>query len=242
MENKYLENCLEIDTDVDGVSFFRCCMKAGEAASPKLDGEKLIVLLFDGAAAYVRTGMELCTISEPSVFIPEFDRSAYTIQAIEDLEFILCAFTMNEWDKTFFRGWNLHLPFFSRYSDGVRFHCRGRSRELSSWSLVQPFQLGHLSLSVISGRGGTVESDGNPLQNQWLYAVGDSAYRLSVGSDAETKESAGSFRFIPVGQPYSLQAEGRHPLCFFNIEYFVEDDLQKNYLAQIYNGRMTETR
>lgn len=241
MENKYLENCLAIDTALDGISFFRCGMKAGEAVTPKLDAEELIVLLFNGGTAFIQTREEIFNISQPSVFIPDFDRSAYTIQAIEDLEFVLCVFTMNEWDKAFFKGWNLHLPFFSQYSDGVRYNYMGRSNSLGAWSLIQPFQLGHLSLSVICGRGGRVESKGSTLQNQWLYAVGDSKYRLSVNNEAETAEAAGSFRFIPVTQPYSLQAEGNMPVCYFNIEYFAEADIQKNYLAQIFNGRMTET-
>lgn len=242
MENKYLENCLEITTSVDGVSFFRCSMKAGKAVTPGLDKEKLIVLLFDGHNAFVQTREDICNISEPAVYIPDFDRTPYTIQAIEDTDFIMCVFTMNQWDKTFFKGWNLHLPFFSGYSDGVRFNYAGRSRELGSWSLIQPFQLGHLSLSVIRGRGGIVESNGNPLQNQWLYAIGDSRYHFSVNGESETEITAGSFQFIPAGQLYTLHAESNSPICYFDIEYFTDEDLQKNYLAQIYNGRMTETR
>ncbi len=242
MENKCLDNCTAIDTGLDGISFFRCTIKAGEAVTPKPDAEELIVFLFNGNSAFVQTRKDIFNITEPSVFVPDFDRSPYTIQAIEDLEFMMCVFTMNEWDKAFFKGWNLHLPFFSKYSDGVRFNYMGRSKRLGSWSLIQPFQLGHLSLSVICGRGGKTESQGNPLQNQWLYAVGDSRYQLSVNNEEASDEIAGSFRFIPVNQPYTLTAEENVPVCYFNIEYFVEADIQKNYLAQIFNGRMTETR
>lgn len=242
MKNRYLENCCTIETALDGVSFYRQTMKAGETLAPNLDPEKLIVLLFNGGAAYIQVDGELFTFSEPSVFVPDFDHSSYMIQAIEDLEFVMCVFTMNEWDKTFFKGWNLHLPFFSRYSDGVRFRHIGRSENLGSWSLIQPFQLGHLSLSVIYGKDGIVESDGNPLQNQWLYAVDGSQYRLSINNGPETTETAGSFQFIPVQQPYRLQAEKGMPIYYFNIEYFTEANLQKNYLAQIFNGRMTETK
>jgi len=242
MKNQYFENSTELDTALEGIAFYRCTLKAGEAAAPKPDPEKLIVLLFNGSPAYVQAAGTLWTISEPSVFIPDFAPCAYTIQAVGDIEFVMGVFTMNQWDKTFFRDWNLHLPFFSKYSDGVRYNYMGRSRELGSWSLIQPFQLGHLSLSVISGRGGRAESKGNPLQNQWLYAVGDSQYRLSVNHGPETTETAGSFRFIPVNQPYCLQTAKERTSCYFQIEYFEEEDLQKHYLAQIFNGRMTETR
>lgn len=241
MENIYLNNCTAINTGFDGISFFRCTMKAGEALTPKLDAEELIVLLFNGRPAFIQTKEDIFNITEPSVFIPDFDRSSYTVRALEDLEFMMCVFTMNAWDKDFFKGWNLHLPFFSKYSDGVRFNYMGRSKSLGSWSLIQPFQLGHLSLSVICGRGGKAESKGNPLQNQWLYAVGDSRYQLSVNNDKASDETAGSFRFIPVNKPYTLTAKENDPVCYFNIEYFAEADIQKNYLAQIFNGRMTET-
>ena len=136
MENKYLDNCTAIDTGLDGISFFRCIIKAGEAVTPRPDAEELIVLLFNGNSAFIQTRKDIFNITEPSVFIPDFDRSPYTIQAIEDLEFMMCVFTMNEWDKAFFKGWNLHLPFFSKYSDGVRFNYMGRSKRLGSWRIV----------------------------------------------------------------------------------------------------------
>ena len=242
METMYLENCAAMESTVDGVSFYRCRVKAGEAVAPKMDQEKLIVLLFNGNPAYIRTSDDIYNISEPSVFIPDFDHIEYTIQAIEDIEFVLCVFTMNEWDKEFFKGWNLHLPFFSKYSDGVRFNYMGRSKNLGSWSLVQPFQLGHLSLSVICGKGGQVKSDGNPLQNQWIYAVGSSKYQLSVAGGSKVAQTDGDFSFIPVTQPYEINADADQPICYFDIEYFAADDLQKNYLAQIFNGRMTEVQ
>ncbi len=244
MNCKYLNNCSIIDSGIDSVTFYRCTMNAGESVMPKLDAENIIVLLFNGFSAYIQTSEDIFNISEPAVFIPDFEHFSYTIHALESLEFILCVFPMNTWDKAFFKDWNLHLPFFSLYSDGVRYNYMGRSKNLGSWSLVQPFQLGHLSLSVIRGKGGSVKSQGNPLQNQWLYTVEDSQYYFSSGNEQEKEslETSGAFRFVPVGEPYSIHPNDDKLVCYFNIEYFVESNLQKNYLAQIFNGRMTETK
>ena len=74
---------------------------------------------------------------------PKFDSMKYTVHAVEDIEYIMCVFQMNDWDKEFYKGWNLHLPFFSKYSDGfamdrlvkVPIQNPGVFYSLSSWDM-----------------------------------------------------------------------------------------------------------
>lgn len=240
--NGYAQAALQSGLDSVDVAFYRCAIKAGRAVTPALDAEKFVLLLFDGRPGYITVGDKLYNIDVPSAFAPDFDRSPYTIHAVEDLEYVMCVFGMNEWDKNFYKGWNLHLPYFSVYSDGVRFDHGERSASLASYSLIQPFQIGHVSLNVIRGVGGKVESAGHPLQHQWIYAVGGSRFDLAVGDKASAAQTKGDFALIPVNAAHKLSAgEGDEMFCFC-IEFFADDDLQKYYLAQIFNGRMTETK
>lgn len=228
--------------NTDKISFYHCTLKAGSSVQPELDPEKLIILLFDGNEGYINIASDLFTIKEPSVFAPDFDRSPYTIHAVADMKYLMCVFEMNEWDKEFYTGWHLTFPFFSGYSDGVRFRSGERSTEFSSWSLIQPFQIGHLSLNYMTGRGGKVSSNGNTIQNQWLYLVGESSFTLS-SSDKTTEFNGNDYLYyLPIDKPYSLKVNDTSDFSCFWIEYFAEEDIQKNYLAQIFNGRMTETR
>ena len=240
MKDMVLKNCQALESAIEGVSFFRCRMNAGETSCPALDAEHITVFLFNGNSAFIQTKDSVMPFAEPAVFIPNFAQEAYEIHAVQDIEFLMCVFTMNAWDKEFFKGWNLHLPYFSVYTDGVRFRYAGRSQSLGSWSLIQPFQLGHLSLSFINGKGGTIKSSGNALQNEWIYPVGGSKFSLSINDGKAVPVSSDSFCFIPANSPYVIEANGSDAIRFFHIEYFVDDDLQKYYLAQIFNGRMTE--
>lgn len=220
----------------DSICFYECSLSAGTSAKPEVDPEKLIVYLFGSSEAYIVTDDTVYNIIEPSVFMPDFERTSFSIHAVENIKFLKCVFVMNEWDKKFYIGWNLTMPFFSKYRDAVRFRCRERSSELSSWSLIQPFQIGHLSLNFVTGLEGTDKSSGNTLQNKWIYPVDGSALKVFADGVECDKELA----FIPVNSPYEISANGTGKLSYFNIEYFEAEDIQKNYLAQIYNGRMTE--
>jgi len=236
---KYSNIPNEISTD--RISFRRCKLAKGEKASVPLDSEKIVLILLNGKECYLTVDKDLINITEASAFIPDFGRSPYTIHAVDDIEFILCTFEMNEWDKKFFKGWNLHLPYFSLYSDGVRFNRNDRSKELANYSLIQPFQIGHLSLNVATGASGKVfSSRGNSLQNQWFYLADASNVTVTIGKEKPSTKSKGDFFLVPENSSFSIESDS--PITLFCLEYFTAEDIQKNYLAQIYNGRMTEVQ
>ena len=62
-----------------GIKFYRCNVKAGCTVSPKLDPENIVLLIFNGKRAYIRSGCESFDVVEPSFFIPDFDKQAYTV-------------------------------------------------------------------------------------------------------------------------------------------------------------------
>lgn len=224
-----------------GAAFYRCSLKAGCSVSPDLEKEKLIILIFNGKKSYITTPDALYNVEEPSFFIPEFDRVPYTVHAVRDTEFIMCVFSMNQWDKDFYKFWNLHLPFFSKYSDGVQYDQDCKGPNTCSWSILQPFQLGHVSVGVVRAEGEGTNEKGHGLLHQWNYCLGASDFELTVG-DQSAAQTAGDWSFIKAGKDHKLLARPGKEVFYVWVEYFTEEDLQKYYLCQIYNGSLTEAK
>ena len=237
----YVNNAVAIPSGLsnDKVSFSSVSVKKGESISPILDKENIVILLFDGKSSFITTESNLWKIECPSVFCPDFDRIPYTVHALEDMDIIFCSFTMNDWDRSFYDGWHLTFPFFSSYKDAVRFRDGNKSSELSSWSLIQPFQIGHVSLNFVTGKGGHVACSGNTIQNQWVIPMGSSTFTINCSGQTISSES-NLVHLIPIRSCYSIDACAETEMSYFCIELFEEEDINKNYLAQIFNGRMTE--
>lgn len=224
-----------------GGKFYRCNLKAGCSVMPELEPERLVVLIFNGKKGFITTPEDLYNVEEPSFFIPDFDRVSYTVHAVKDLEFIMGVFQMNQWDKEFYKNWNLHVPFFSKYSDGVPYDQDCKGPNTSSWSILQPFQLGHLSIGVVKAEGEGTDEKGHALLHQWNYCLGYSDFKLTVGQDT-VDQKAGDWSFIRAGEDHKLLADPGKEVFFVWVEYFTEEDLQKYYLCQIYNGSLTEAK
>ena len=130
-EKKYNENGfskVELPLDADfpdvkksDIHFYRCNLKAGRVVRPELDKDRIVLLIFNGKNSYVKYGEDTFRVTEPAFFIPDFDKQAYTVGAIEDTEFIIGVFGMNEWDRSNYKKWHKHLPFFTLYTDAVQY-------------------------------------------------------------------------------------------------------------------------
>lgn len=237
----YANNAIAIPSGLsnDKVAFSSVAIKKGESISPALDNENIVILLFDGKHGFISTESNLWKIEDPSVFCPDFGRIPYTIHALEDMNILFCSFAMNDWDRSFYGGWHLTFPFFSSYKNAVRFRDGNKSPELSSWSFIQPFQIGHVSLNFVTGRDGHVKSTGNTIQNQWVIPVGSSSFTINCSGQSVLSES-NLVHLIPIRSCYSMDSSAEMEMSYFCIELFEEEDINKNYLAQIFNGRMTE--
>lgn len=230
--------------NVADIKFYRCSLKTGHSLSPDLSPDKIVILVFNGKSGYINTDDELFRITEPAVFAPDFDRTPYTVHALEDIEFILGVFGMNAWDKEFYKGWHLHFPFFSPYSDGVQYDQDCKLPGTKSWSIIQPFQIGHISIGFVRAvGGGTDEGEkAHPILHQWNYCLGNSDFELTVGNDAPIPQRPGDWSFIPAGKGHKLVASAGKEIFYAWIEHFVEEDIQKYYLAQIFNGSLNEVK
>lgn len=235
----YTQEELLSGADAVNAEFCRCSLKAGCSISPGLERDRIAVLIFNGKAGYITTPGDLHNITEPSFYIPDFERVEYTVHAVEDMEFILGIFVMNQWDQDFYKKWNLHLPFFSRYTDGVQYDQDCKGANTKSYSILQPFQLGHISIGVVKAVGEGTDEKGHGLLHQWNYCLGNSDFELIVEGESKPQKP-GDWSFIYAGKDHKLLAKPGKEVFYVWIEYFTEEDLQKYYMCQIYNGSLTE--
>lgn len=235
----YAQEALMPGADLIHGNFYRCSLKSGCSVMPKMEPDKIVVLIFNGASAYLTTPHDLYQVTEPSFFIPDFDRVEYSVHAVEDTEFIMGVFPMNRWDREFYEKWNLHLPFFSRYSDGVPYDQDCKGPNTRSYSILQPFQLGHISIGVVKAVGEGTDEKGHGLLHQWNYCLGNSDFDLTVEGET-SPQRPGDWSFIYAGKDHKLLAKPDKEVFYVWVEYFTEEDLQKYYMCQIYNGSLTE--
>lgn len=240
--NGFSKQEMRIGEDVADIKFYRCSLAAGHALSPDLDPEKLVIFIFNGQSGYIKANDELFRITEPAVFAPDFDRVPYTVHAVEDIEFIMGVIGMNKWDKEFYKGWHLHFPFFSLYSDGVQYDQDCKLPGTKSWSIIQPFQIGHISIGFVRALGGGTDEKGHRILHQWNYCLGNSDFELTIGDDAPIPQQAGDWSFIAAGKDHKLIASSGKEVFYAWIEHFVDEDLQKYYLTQIFNGSLNEAK
>jgi len=217
-----------------GIKFYRCNLRAGGVIWPRLEKDAIILLVFNGKRAYVRCGDETYHVKEPAFFVPDFDKAAYTVGAVEDAEFIMGVFPMNDWDKTNFAKWHKHLPFFRQYTDAVQYDQACKKSGTRSWSILQGMQLGHVTVGVVRAVGAGTDEKGHPEVHQWNYCLGDSDFVLDV--EGETDEQRPSdFSFIYGGRDHKLLAKPDKEVFYVWIEYYTTEDLTEYWYASCHN-------
>ena len=164
------------DIQQDDIHFYRCNLKAGAVIVPELEPDKIVLLIFNGKRAYINCGGEIFQVTEPAFFVPDFDKTAYMVGAVEDAEFIMGVFGMNDWDKNNFKKWHKHLPFFTRYTDAVMYDQDCKKPGTRSWSILQGMQLGHVTAGVVRAVGAGTDEKGHPEVHQWNYCLGESDF------------------------------------------------------------------
>ncbi len=238
-ENGYAQTEMPLDRDFAeiqhyGIKFYRCNLKAGAKVMPKLYPDSIVMLVFNGRRGYIRCGEETFHVEELSFFVPEFDHIAYTIGAIEDLEYVMGVFPMNEWDRNQFKHWHKHLPFFKPYTQAVEYGQECKLPGTHSWTILQGMMLGHVTAGVVRAVGAGTDEKGHPEVHQWNYCLPGSDFTLDVeGDTAEQKE--GDFSFIFAGKDHKLLAKPGKEVFYVWIEYYSEDDLTIYNKASVTN-------
>lgn len=235
---------MSLDADFEdirrcNIKFYRCNLKAGCSVSPQLDPENIVLLIFNGKRSYVKYGSQVFHVTEPAFFIPDFDKQAYSVGAIEDTEFIMGVFGMNDWDKSNYMKWHKHLPYFTLYTDAVQYDQDCKMPGTRSWSILQGMQLGHVTVGVVHAIGAGTDEKGHPEVHQWNYCLGNSDFDLDVEGELEAQKS-GDFSFIYAGRDHKLLAKPGKEVFYVWVEWYTTEDLTEYWLSSCRNETASE--
>ena len=206
-----------------GVRHYKCWLKAGCKVSPQLYAEETVVVMFGKGRGYITSDCNLFQITKPAFYAPRFDQEAYTIHAVENMEFMFSVVEMNQWDRELYRACRIRLPFFMEYTDGQIYDQDCKGLNTTSWLILGAEQLGRIMIGVVRAVGeGTVEK-GHPSVHQWNYCLGNADFTLTVADEEPVRHKGGEFSFIPAGHDHSLVAEPGKEVFYVWFEHFARE-------------------
>ena len=63
-----------------GVRNYKCWLKAGCEISPELHADDTVLLMLGKGKGYITSSKNLFRVTEPSFYVPNFDKEPYTVQ------------------------------------------------------------------------------------------------------------------------------------------------------------------
>lgn len=222
-----------------GVQNYKCFLKAGSEICPELYPDKTAVYMFGKGTGYVTDTKEAHNITELSFYLPNFDQDAFTIHAIEDMEFILSVVEMNPWDKERFAHSHLHLPFFRKYTDGQIYDQDCKGPNTTSWLIIGPGQMGRILMGVVRAVGEGTDEAGHPAVAQWNYSVGNAEFHLCVDHQEPITQRSGDFSFVPAGPDHSLIADPGKEVFYVWYEHYTRE---RDFMVTLAKGESLEDK
>lgn len=205
-----------------GIRNYRCNLKAGCTCTPEMFADKVVVVMFGKGRAYVTDEKDAYNVTELSFYFPNFDRTPYSVHAIDDTEFIMSVVDMNEWDWKVYNGSHARLPLFRPISKCVIYDqdCKGPNTD--SFTVLRPCQLGRILLGAVRAVGDGTREKGHPCVAQWNYCVGQSDFNLTV-EDETVPTVAGDWSYVPAGLDHSLVSQTGKEAYYVWYEHFVRE-------------------
>lgn len=167
-------------------AFERCMMKAGTRWDPELFKfeEKCQIFLFIKGTGYIGTRTEAHNITETAVYVPDFDKVPFFIQAGSDLEFIHILPVMSKWDQESMSSSHIVLPRFRLLSEGWTYSEPFKGPGVKSAIMLEHRELGRFSMGATLGVGPTFSGEHvhNELE-QWYIALPGSSFTYTAGDE-----------------------------------------------------------
>lgn len=239
MENYYLVKAEDIPQDYDeygfsitellpgtydgGIRNYKCFLRAGCEVSPQLYPENTVILMFGKGTGYISSQNEMHKITELSFYAPNFEKEAYVIHAYEDIEFVMSIVDMNQWDWEIFHASHVHLPFFIRVSDALKYDQDCKGPNTTSWHILSPKMLGRIMIGVVRADGEGTTEKGHPKVHQWNYCVGNADFHLTVGDSETVEHKTGDWSFIPAGPDHALVADPGKEVYYVWYEHYTRE-------------------
>ena len=210
-----------------GVHFYRYDLQPGAVVHPQLDKENTVVLIFNGRRAFISCETKTYHVTEPSVFIPDFDKNVYMVGAVqEEVEFLLCVVERNDYDRETYRQFHLKLPCFKKCSEAIEYdQADCKLFGTHSYTFLQNSRLlGHLMMGMVTGVGTGTEETGHAILHQWNYALPGTEFILDVDGVSDVQRE-GDFSYVKPGKPHRLVSDPGKKLSYIWLETYVMEDL-----------------
>lgn len=218
------------------VKIFRCTLKAGTKWVPKqyAYGEKVQWFFFLNPSGYVGTAECAYNITDKAIFIPDFDRAAFYIQAgIDDLEFLHVEGKMNKMDLAMMNDCHIVLPRFRFLKDAWRYtegFTGDAGSNVKSHMVIEHEYFGRYSMGWNCGIGPTfIGEHVHEDLEQWYFVLEGSSFTY-ITKDGEFEVNEGDITHTAQGTPHgSKSGEGQ------NIDYIWIELATNGYLPITYD-------
>ena len=217
-----------------GIRNYKCFLKAGSEIAPEMFEDKTVIFFFGKGRGYVYDQEAAYNITELSFYAPNFDKCAYKIHAVEDMEYVMSIVELNEWDKKIIAENHTYLPFFRAHSDCPKYvqDCKGPHTEARS--VLGCKQLGRIMIGTTRAIGEGTREKGHPAVHQWNYCVGNSDFHMTVDHGTPVHHKAGEWSFIPAGPDHDLVADPGKEVFYVWYEQFARE---KDFDVKILPGQ-----
>ena len=205
------------------VKIFKCILRAGMKWDPPkfAYGEKVQWFFFLNPSGYVTTPAVAHNIEDKAIFIPDFDRESFCIQAgEEDLEFLHIEGQMNKIDVAMRGDCHIVLPRFRllkeswRYTEGFTGNA---GSNVKSHMVIEHEYFGRYSMGWNCGKGPTFigEHVHNDLE-QWYYMLDDSEFTYIA--DGEFEVHGGDMTHTAMGTSHGSRSKEGQNINYIWIE------------------------
>lgn len=208
-----------LDGACDRVRVSRCTVRAGADWTPELYPRPGVtqMLLFLNAGGYVTTPTQAFSITEPALFVPEFDKEPFTVHAGEHmLHCIQIISQMNAEDCNQIKKSHMVFPRFRPFSQAWEHTMRpidAPDSNTRAFVLIENRKLGANNMGILrSDRPGASYVEQTTLEafDQFVIALEGADCTMCV-QEEEVHLRQGDVAFIPKGVPFRFRCgpEGR---------------------------------
>ena len=197
----------------DQAHFERCALQPNHCVKPQTYSNKQHnqLFVFYAGKGYITTPRRAFNITEPTIFVPEFDRESFEIRCSADsdapLEYLHIVTELSDYDKTCLVESRMSLPRFRPLSQGWTYVEDFKREDTTSLMLLEHRNLGRLSMGAVLGTGPAVI--GQHIHNeltQWYFMLPGSHMAYTAGNQTYEMQS-GDLSFTPRGYSHGSTAQ-----------------------------------
>lgn len=234
-----LTRCVLLDGATDDVVITKCVLEAGAKWTPQLYkyGEKVQWFFFMTASGYVATPARAHNITDKAIYVPDFDREEFYIQAgAEDLEFLHVEGKMNDIDLEMMNECHIVLPRFRFLKDSWRYtegFTGDAGSNVKSHMVIEHEYFGRYSMGWNCGIGPTFIGEHiHPDLEQWYYALEGSSFTYTAG-DSEFKVNGGDITHTPEKTPHGSKSDDGENIDYIWIELATKGYMPIGYIRPL---------